>query len=228
MVLFSVLWHAHVLKIRGVWLCRDPDMSIDADDHDGSDGEDGGPRGKEEDDKTHGRASGAGSDVEAGVQEEAAEEERREGEGASRRRSRGRRGSSDADRMEAVLARHKEKVRKQQSLEERVGVVHLLVRRVLRDYCQVFLPSGLRRAKPGVDLYVYLFFLQCVLFLFVMLAYQQAEHLFQSVKENQLSGSFILVLLLHFGTCHLTAGLGGLWVCCLIIFIIIVSKGGVV
>lgn len=64
---------------------------------------------------------------------------------------------------------------------------------------QVFLPSGQKRAKPGVDLYVPLFFLQCFLFLFVLLAYQQAQHLFQAVKENQISGGFIIVLLLHFG-----------------------------
>lgn len=54
------------------------------------------------------------------------------------------------------------------------------------------------RAKPGSDLYVSLFFIQCLLFLFVLFAYQQADHLVQSVRENQLSGGFILVLLLHF------------------------------
>jgi hypothetical protein len=35
---------------------------------------------------------------------------------------------------------------------------------------------------------------QVALFIFVILAYQQAQHLFQSVKENQLSGGYILVL----------------------------------
>jgi hypothetical protein len=57
---------------------------------------------------------------------------------------------------------------------------------------------GTARAKPGSDLYVSLFFIQCLLFLFVLFAYQQADHLVQSVRENQLSGGFILVLLLHF------------------------------
>lgn len=130
-MLFSVLWHAHVLKIRGVWLCRDPDDTPPmAEEEQGGDVE--AARAEEEesaaepDPSPRKRKKGAGEEEEGmGVAAAAAggEELATPSSAAGRRAGKG--GS-------AVVV-----LKKQMTLEEKVGAVKSLARRGFKDYCQV-------------------------------------------------------------------------------------------
>ena len=161
LVLLAVLWHTHVLKIRGVWLSRDPEfLSQDGE------GKVASPSPLEREEEGAGREGGK----EAGAEVAEEEEEQAAADGA---------GAPAA--AAATPASPAAPLTRQPSL-----------------FSRVCWPFSQARTKPGCDLYVSLFFIQCTLFLFVLLAYQHADQLFQSVRENQLSGGFILVLLLHF------------------------------
>lgn len=163
LVLLAVLWHTHVLKIRGVWLSRDPEF-ISRD--------------------------GKGEVMSSSPL-------KRDENGARRDR-----GNEDADQEVSTLKREG------QAATDDVGSSAVEMKTpaspatpLTRQPSVAFRtcwPFSHLRTKPGCDLYVSLFFIQCTLFLFVLLAYQHADQLFQSVRENQLSGGFIVVLLLHF------------------------------
>ena len=167
LVLLAVLWHTHVLKIRGVWLSRDPEfLSQDGEgkmaspsplerDEEGT-GKEGGKHGEKED-----------AEKEGGMQKE-------EGQAALD-------GAGAPAAAAATPTTPAPPLTRQPSL-----------------FSRVCWPFSQGRTKPGCDLYVSLFFIQCTLFIFVLLAYQHADQLVQSVRENQLSGGFLLVLLLHF------------------------------
>jgi len=165
LVLLAVLWHTHILKIRGVWLLRDPEI----------------PETPEEervsspsllpDFKEKGRKDG-------GKKHEATEQARHMVDS-----------DQQAGAAHPVAASPAELPRATPPTPEKRQVS------VFSNLCW---PWSQARTKPGCDLYVSLFFIQCILFFYVLLAYQHADQLFQSVRENQMSGGFILVLLLHF------------------------------
>lgn len=163
LVLLAVLWHTHVLKIRGVWLSRDPEfVSQDRD------GEVVSPSPlKRDENGTRKEEGNEDADEESSTSKE-------EGQAATDGAGSSAVGIKTPGSPATPLTR-------QPSMASRA--------------CW---PFSHARTKPGCDFYVSLFFIQCTLFLFVLLAYQHADQLFQSVRENQLSGGFILVLLLHF------------------------------
>jgi hypothetical protein len=239
MVLLAILWHTHVLRVRGVWLSRDPDMFNDQ--H---------PKEHASDSDNASPAHGKGNSTPSGTTQVMGTPSSKQHVTPME--------ADDGDRDDGAVSPTPTLIRKGTSSSSSSSSgpssakASLLQkhwsswgRKMFREWCMAFSPSMEPRAKPGCDLYVPMCTVQVLSFLYVLLSYQQvrvcvlcmpttscheflrwpwsftrshsmipvssrlltlltctrtaqAEHLFQSVRENQLSGGFILVLLLHF------------------------------
>jgi len=186
LVLLAVLWHTHVLKIRGVWLARDPGMYND--EHI--------KRRATQTDQSIDQSLGLNKSRHEVVDGSTNGKDNTGITGSTTKAAPSGSGGDDNHHYHDLPLHDDDGQHDQKPASLKTGLWARLVEKVLIPCSFAF---GLRvaRTKPGLDFYVQIFFVQVVLFIVVIFGYQQTDHLIQSVKENQLSGSYLTVLFLH-------------------------------